>query len=239
MQRAGILFVIPAPAIGADPEKLFREAFTEELEKELSTFHLGEHFLAAQQTFRLDANWQLMYDTFGEGYHVPVLHSGIAPTLAGDMRSGGTAGFQAFGPKADRIDFGKFTTKMMASGEVEESRWAEPSVINHLTHLYHLGPNSTLFIQPGNLLRAQVWPGRHPGESTVTFYLYTFERPTPAALKEFKFLLDIVAVEDMPCLPKIQQNFAANRHAEVVFGRNEPCLTHEHRNIDAVLKGRY
>ena len=28
-----------------------------------------KHHLAAQQTFRIDANWKLMYDTFGEVYH--------------------------------------------------------------------------------------------------------------------------------------------------------------------------
>ena len=58
MEKAGVLFVIPAPKPGADTVALFDRAFPEELAKELSVYHLEKHYLCGTQSFRVPANWK-------------------------------------------------------------------------------------------------------------------------------------------------------------------------------------
>jgi len=55
----------------------------------------------------------------------------------------------------------------------------------------------------------------------------------------FAQLLDVVATEDFPMLPRMQKNFEQNPHAELVFGRNEPCLRNMHTHFKAAVSGRY
>merc|ERR1719217_495715 len=125
------------------------------------------------------------------------------------------------------MTFGRFTTQIMADGEVAEERWAEPSVMSHLFHIYHYGSNHISFVfNQGNLVRSQVWPGRHVGETFVSFYFYTHAPPGKNAVKEFKSLLDIIALDDMPTSEVIQKNMVGNPDAEVIFGRQEGWITH-------------
>lgn len=48
------------------------------------------------------------------------------------------------------------------------------------------------------------------------------------ARASFIGLLNVVATEDFPLLPKMQRNFEAAKHAETIFGANEPALTDRH-----------
>ena len=43
--------------------------------------------------------------------------------------------FRRLGPHGVQTA-GRFTTRIMADGEVDESRWAEPSVLDHMTVFY-------------------------------------------------------------------------------------------------------
>ena len=54
---AGLLWVIPAPAVGVDTEAILAQAMPPDLEKELGLFHFEKHTRVAEQTFRIDANW--------------------------------------------------------------------------------------------------------------------------------------------------------------------------------------
>merc|ERR1719160_799625 len=122
-----------------------------------------------------------MNDTFGEAYHVPTLHKLSASTTTCPL-----ATVQVFGPTAGRMTFGKFTTQIMADKKIEESRWAEPAVNQHLFHIYHLAPNTNILMFPNNMVKAQCWPGRHVGECTVQFFAYQDVPPTPDTLSKFK-----------------------------------------------------
>merc|ERR1711959_272828 len=66
----------------------------------------------------------------------------------------------------------RFSAKIMAKGEIEESRWEEPSVMYHLQHLYQLAPNTVVLTNAREVILIQFWPGATPGESTCTVSLY-------------------------------------------------------------------
>lgn len=90
----------------------------------------------------------------------------------------------------------------------------------------------------------QQWPGDRPGQCIEDVSLYNPFRPEAekelvGSRKQFSFMLDVVATEDFPCVQRMQANFEANPHAELVFGRNEPGLIDRHRYFDRVVHGKY
>lgn len=245
-ESAGLLFLVPAPAPGADTARLLREAMPPDLEAELGAFHLEKHNRAAEQTFRIDANWKPVHDTYCETYHVSTLHPLLSSQVACSF--GGTCYYREFGQGSAAgagghwsgcMSAGRFTTNAMAKGVVEESRFEEPFPLHHLINLYMVAPNNVFICNSQNILLNQMWPGRQPGETTITISLHVPEKPAKRNLTQFKSLLDVVATEDFPCLPKMQKNFEANPQAELVFGRNEPALTDRQRYFKAAVEGRY
>lgn len=227
---AGLLLVIPNPPEDeAALEALYAEAMPPELQAELEKYSPGKHFCLATQSMKVDSNWKLGIDTFGETYHFAALH----PFLR-EAATSNTQVFRKFGKNHGCMTFGRFTTRMMAAGEVEESRWTEPSLIDHLTMVYHIAPNTVFLVGSQTIAISQHWPGETPGEHFVNLQQYYPALPASDKDREIvkrgmSGLIDTVATEDFPCLPKMQANFESNRHAEVVFGRNEPALTDRHR----------
>lgn len=246
-EKAGLLFVIPTALDPAEAEKRFREAMPETLMRELSLYHLGSHHRVVEQSIVVDANWKLANDTFDEIYHLQALHP-----LLREQNVSNCSVFRSFPTEVDGppqplhsdMLVGRFTTRIMAAGDVEESRWEEPSVLDHCNHVYNIAPNTVFFVQASNIIMSQQWPGDHAGQSIVEVSLFNPNPPESAkelvgSRKQFSFMLDVVATEDFPCLPKMQANFANNRHAELVFGRNEPALTDRHRYFDRMVRGKF
>jgi len=137
-----------------------------------------------------------------------------------------------------------FTTKLMASGEVEESRWAEPSVLNHITQFYPVVPNTELIVTSQAIFATHIYPGSHVSESILEFMLLSHVIPEQEAerlvlKKVFKFFMDVVAFEDFSVVYKLQNNFKSNPHAEVVFGRNENKCIAAHNWINSQIQGKY
>lgn len=221
-ERGGVLLVITSPANpDQDHTAAFEEAIPPEMVKELDLFGLSKHYRVAEQTFRVGGNWKFILDGFGEQYHLGPLH----PTSASQVNVCNLSDFRRLGPHGVHT-VGAFTTRIMAAGDVEESRWDEPSLLNHCTPFYSLCPNQVLLVTAQNLVSCQGWPGEHPGEcyATVTLLKHTFPSTEAEKLvlkRAFKFLLDLFATEDFAVLPKIQNNFQQNPHAEAVYGRSE------------------
>ena len=76
-------------------------------------------------------------DTFHEAYHLAYVH----PTTIAMQNIVNCAHFQEYGRDAGRMTTVQFTCKIMADGEVEESRWGEPAVLRHVAQFYQLVPN--------------------------------------------------------------------------------------------------
>ena len=98
-----------------------------------------------------------------------------------------------------------------------------------LTPAYHLGPNVVLLVNGQNLSFSQFWPGETVGDCVAHIVQIAPELTAGEGNRgSFIQLLNVVATEDFPLLPKMQKNFAQSKHAEVIFGANEPALTDRH-----------
>ena len=89
----------------------------------------------------------------------------------------------------------------------------------------------------------QFWPGSTPDESFCTMRLYSHSRPGNTedlltARKGFRGLMQVVAIEDFPMLPRMQRNFTNNPDASIVFGRNEPALQNRNAYFAAAVEGK-
>ena len=225
-ERAGMLFLVPTPCDDETAAAHFDAVMPPDLEAELSAYNIGEHHRAVEQTFTIDSNWKLPIDTFGETYHFDALHPQLREALVGNCST--FKSFGGLGSNASRFTLAQNEVSLMKHLPKEE--WSKPSSISHMIPAYHLGPNIVFLINGGKLNFNQFWPGEHVGECVAHIWQVTpDEVPDP---QSFMLLLNVVAIEDFPQLPKMQANFAAAKHAEVIFGRNEPVLTDRHTFYD-------
>lgn len=240
-ERAGLLLVILELPEGADPAKLFDDAMPVELVQELDKYSLGQHVCIAQQTLRIDANWKLGVDTFGEPYHFSTVHPFLREVFCPN-----TCVFRSFGevPQHGCMTLGRFTMKVMAEGTIDESQWAMPTLMDHVLQVYHLAPNTVLNVGSSTILVSQHWPGSRAGEHYALISTYLPRAPVSdedleIVKRAFDSGLDVVATEDFPLLPRMQANFEQFPETECVFGRNEPCLIDRHRYFSSAVAGKY
>lgn len=243
-EQFGMLLVVPSAAVAPEEAKrMFSQTMCEQMGKEMECLGLDKMPRVAQQTVQVDANWKLGVDTFGESYHFKTLHPGLSTTFVPMMSV-----FRPFPYKNGKrhnscMTLGRYTTLLMASGEVDKSRWAEPSVLDHIVQVYHLAPNVVMLVDQTVFIN-WFWPGTKPGESFVTIAQYQDLRPQTdldreALMRRFTGVLDVVATEDFPMLPRMQRNFEDNPHFELVFGRHEPALTDRHKYFAEQVQGLY
>jgi len=226
-ERAGMLYVIATPCSDEDAAKHFNQVCPPELEAELSEYNIGKHHTVIQQDFTIDANWKLPIDTFGETYHFRSLHPTLREVLVPNCSTFKT--FGECGAGASRFCLANNSVNLLGEGAIPKDKWAQPSSLSHLVPAYHLGPNVVMLVQGQNLSFSQFWPGETVGDCVAHIVQIAPELTAGEGNRgSFIQLLNVVATEDFPLLPKMQKNFAESKHAEVIFGANEPALTDRH-----------
>lgn len=222
LEEHGVLWVTPDPHGEAPLDPLAGA------EVELGPFSLGTHHLFAQRSWRREINWKLAVDTFGEAYHVGVLHSAsLAPMIHSDF-----ALFDAFGPHG----------RLVSARRSLDHPDAAPGVVAHATILYFLVPNTVLIHQQDHVQLYQAWPGPTPDECELTVSLYVPEEPTTDKAirywqKNLDLLVSVTDSEDFALCAEIQKGFHSGAQTHLTFGRNEPALHHLHRSLDGVVAG--
>ena len=138
--------------------------------------------------------------------------------------------FGGLGSNASRFTLASQSVNLLGSGAISEEKWAQPNSLSHLVPTYHMGPNLVMAIFDEVISFNQFWPGAHVGECIAQIWQVRHKLPDDIrhVQESFVALLNVVATEDFPLLPKMQKNFEQAQHAEVIFGRNEPVLTDRH-----------
>ena len=235
----GLLYIIPSPKPNANIDELFKIAMPDDLMKELSVIHFEKFKSTVEQTVKVNANWKLGVDTFGESYHFSTVHPNLKLSLVPNRSV-----FRTFGGETGDnscMTLGNFTTRVIVEDNIDKKEWANPSVIDHLTQVYHLAPNLVILLG-GTLTFNYFWPGESPEVSYVKIVQYETQYPKTAgqrnlSAQSFTGLMDVVATEDFPLLPRMQSNFSKNKHMELVFGRHEPMLTNRHNYFERKIAG--
>ena len=188
------------------------------------------HFDAATQiansTVSVAANWKLSVDVNFEGYHFPAVHRNTLHPIAT-----GNASYDLYGRHC------RWAFPMRHIEELKsqpEEFWPDYFVG---TVVYFFYPSAVLVEAADTKQLLRIYPGSHPGESTVDIAYSVTSTPTEEDranhLLAFEFVKNVLCTEDFPMAEQCQRGLAAGRDS-VVVGRNEPLLQHMH---DAWIDG--
>ncbi len=185
----------------------------------------GFHFY--QEVFGdFTANWKLLMDTFMEGYHIASLHH---KTLAPRFRCYPVV-YETFGPHT------LFPLTRKSVDEQRQRPESEWSVLKHASTVFVVSPNAILNIPMDGHM--ELWDFRplEVGKTRVRIRFYIPEKITTEEQKvlwqkSWKISTDVIFREDFVQQQNIHANLASGRLPGVVFGSNEPMLTHFHREL--------
>lgn len=215
------------------------EGDTYGMHRRMGEFGFGKFHLYQEVFADFGANWKLLMDTFMEGYHIASLHHS---TLAPRFRCYPVVS-ETFGPHALFPLTRKSITDQRA---LPESEW---SVLRHASTVFVVSPNAILNIPMDGHM--ELWDFRPLTVGStrvrVRFYIPTEVRTEEQRTlwqKSWKVSTDVIFREDFVQQQNIQANLASGRIQGIVFGSNEPMLTHFHRELgrltgvaDAVMPG--
>lgn len=250
VERAGMLWVHPQPDGQLDVDALLGEVLLEEI----SSHNVGELAYGADKTIKMNLNWKLANDTFGETYHFAKLHKN---TLA-HVFKGNNLHFEEFGRHHRFTTASHGIDALQGQPESEWNFWASTAFM-----LYYIYPNTTLILNENttNLLRFYPDP-ENPGRSITQISIYGPPDLVAAELADknkaatetdrksvyqgkdsdintiagnLEVFSSTVEEEDY-LMGELQQKSAQNGLLkEIVFGRNEPPLHHFHNSFREAL----
>ncbi len=226
VEKDGLIWVRASDGPPIDPDALLGE-----LGPEMASYGLEGYTHYETRVLHQKLNWKLVIDTFLETYHVPILHRGaIAPLLYGNA-----AAFGSYGPNL------RMAVPRKTIGDLRAIPEAEWDVLRHTALVYVLFPNVALIWQGDHVETWRVYPaGNGTDESVMHVSLYTPEPPLTDKARRYwdknmDLLMRTVLDEDFPLAAGMQRAFRSGAQDHIVFGRNEPALTHYHRAIRTTL----
>ena len=227
VERSGLLFarLRGSGAIDAEAELCG-------LGEELADYEFGQWHFFDQRTGLFDANWKLLRDTFLETYHVFSLHR---DTLAPDMLSTPFVG-EDFGPHTRGAVMRKEVTSLL---ERPVDEW---ELRPYASIVYILFPNAVINLpMSGHVELWEIYPEpEDPHRTRVTLKFYVPREPSDAEERSFweanvKFTERVVFEEDFDQQQDIHRSLRSGLMPEVVYGRNEPALIHQHQEVERAL----
>ena len=240
---AGTLWVVSHPDETKNYNEMAKDILNQKLQEELSAFNVGKNFAVVSQEMRLNANWKLPIDTFGEAYHFKTLHPFLRQVFMRNRMLFNGYDDSNGNEKNSCMVLGANTLQLMADGDIPKEKWFDTSPFSHATPTYMFSPNTSFIVNANGLSVTQVFPTDKVDECIVRMTQYAGSNPSKFSTQQRKSIaqnfggfLDIVATEDFEILAKMNRSFKESPHAETIFGRNEPALTYRHKMFLNMLK---
>ncbi len=222
-ERHGIVWVVLTPGASID----VAGHLGAELDAELASWGLHNAVQERIERFDNDFNWKFTIDGFLEGYHLRYLH---AKTIGAYFVTPDLALFDQWGVHT-RMTLTRKSFEVVADREPDQIDLRTVSI-----PVYVLFPATVLVWQNDHW---ELWTSfPHPTDHTRSIARARLMAPSRDCLeaeralwdKNWRILMDTVEQEDWRAASYIQRGLAA-APAELLFGRNEPCLQHFHRTI--------
>ena len=224
VEKDGFLWVNPNPNGELDIEHHLSGVGDDLAGYGLENYHLYDSVI-----LRHRMNWKLIVDTFLESYHFCVLHKNtICSIFHENLQT-----FDTFGNNF-RLVSPRRTIESLR--HVEPNQWA---LFPHIVGIYVLFPNTVYVWQLDHVELWHIYPdGDDPNYGCMKLSLYT---PEPAESESAKahwdrnleLVVKVVEEEDFPVGEDIQRGFHSGAQEHIIFGTNEPGLTHFHKGITA------
>jgi phenylpropionate dioxygenase-like ring-hydroxylating dioxygenase large terminal subunit len=229
-EKHGMVWVLPTPvAVGAGDLDI--DPWLRDLAGDLDFWKLSGYHLHARHVQYEQMNWKLLIDTFLEGYHFGFLH---AETLRNVLKPN-ICDFHAFGASA-RLVYAR--AKIDRLHEKPQSEW---DLMWNSTIVYSMFANTIFSPQGDHMEVYRIFPvdGR-PDRAVMETSLYI---PKPAETADeirhwdanLALAIKVITTEDFPTGRSMQIGFGSGAQSHVIYGRNEPALTHYHQSIRQAL----
>jgi phenylpropionate dioxygenase-like ring-hydroxylating dioxygenase large terminal subunit len=205
--------------------------FLGDIDHDLATLGLGEHYFFRQRVQRRATNWKLMLDAFQETYHIKKLH---APTIAPFFTDVNPAG-EAVGLHT-RILVGR--DRLADAENLPAEQW---DLRRHATLTHVIFPNSLLIYHPDSTSHMGMFP---TGPNEMTFVHTMFIPEDAKTEKQIAHwdrnfaMIDggVFSAEDLFISEQIQIGVASGANEALVFGRQEHHLRRFHENVRAMIE---
>lgn len=224
-ESAGVVFV----HLDGDPASFDATAWLGGAGEELASFGFDSYHRTETRITTRAMNWKLMFDTFGEVYHVEHLHRQTIHPL---IQSNNSC-FDSWGLHG-RMAVARWTMNELVDRPRDEWELAPVATL-----VYYLLPNTVLIQQVDHLELYQIFP-EGPNSCTAMVSLYAPAEPVTDKAraywkKNLDLLMQVTETEDFVMCEQIQRSFASGAQQAIQFGRNEPGLIHFHSALDGLL----
>lgn len=224
-EAGGVVFV----HLDGDPATFDAAAWLGGAAAELGSFGFENYTRTETRTSSRAMNWKLMFDTFGEVYHVEHLHRHTIHPL---IQSNNSC-FDQWGTHA------RLAVARWAMNDLESRPREEWQLGLAATLIYYLLPNTILTYQVDHMELYQIFPDG-PDRCVALVSLYAPEEPTTEKARAYwkrnlDLLMQVTETEDFLMCEQIQRSFGSGAQEFIQFGRNEPALTHFHSTIDRLI----
>lgn len=229
----GVIFVKPRPSKSDSDHQIDMNAHLGEFAPELAQLELANAVPVKAGVLNADCNWKYALDTYGEGYHFPVLHKKTVSLL-----SATNTRYEPFG-RHHRIGFAPKRYRELI--DQDESTWP----LAEFAAVHYLFPNTILFI--GAVTEGDIFIQifRHfpdeVGKMHTNFAVYA-----PGEISSEEYRAEVVAGFDGTAFVVDTEDYWVARNGwerlkqappgfKVLYGANEIALQDQHRNIaDAI-----
>ena len=198
------------------------------LQDDLVHWKLSDHPYAGTQAIDARMNWKLGVDSFGELYHINILHAETAAKeVVGELQT-----FDRF-EKNLRMVAANQRLNLMRFLIPDLGRWPYKQITSTTYFLY---PNVIMAVGAMGVDLFRIFPLEGSPSKSRTIHTWYID---PKVQKHFidsgmsyeeglKRFRDAVEKEDYPMMEDIQINAERGTQSAIVFGRNEPALQHIH-----------
>lgn len=225
-EKYGMVWVLPTPA--ADRSTcLDIDPWLNGLEGDLAAWKLDGYHFHDRHVHYEEMNWKLLVDTFHEGYHFGFLHKeslrGILVHNVGD--------FTPFGPNF-RLAYGR--PKLDRLKTMPESEW---DLMWNTTIVYSMFANTIFSPQGDHMEIFRMFPVDGRTDRAVMETSLYIPKPVETADDKrhwdanLELAVRVITTEDFAAGRTMQLGFGSGAQSHVVYGRNEPALTHYHKSI--------
>jgi phenylpropionate dioxygenase-like ring-hydroxylating dioxygenase large terminal subunit len=224
--RHGLIFVVPSPGAGIDID-----SYLGEVGRQLAGFDLASECVFRTETIPARFNWKIGIDGALELYHFPTVHRNSASYLFASPM----AKFEKLERHA-RLLVPKRSIVDIEAHPEENWRLRDQALL-----IYFLFPNTIVLLPEDHAIVFSVFP------DGAEACLVEFTLLIPAADSADRHehwdrtarLSRKVIEEDFAIGEGIQRACRATADGTVVYGRNEPGLTHFHRQCDLAIAGNF
>ena len=198
------------------------------IQNDLIHWKLSEYPHAGQQVIDARMNWKLGIDSYGEIYHLNILH----PDTAGKEVHANVQTFDRFGRNL-RMVFANRKIDLMRLLMPVLSRWPYKQITSTVYFIY---PNVIMMVDAFGVDLMRIFPLDDSPSKSRTIHTWYID---PAVQKHFEEhgmsyedrlerFREIVEKEDYAMLEEVQVNADCGIQSEIVLGRNEAALQHFH-----------